>query len=146
MGFAFAQEFLVLEKMGTKKRVEYHIDDQIVFRIRGEENFRRDIIITIFDSTIVFNSGPIKLFDIEQIKPPAKAWMVATGGTFVVAGVGYFVIDQFNKLYVGNGLYYDPKVMRTSIILSGIGASLILLSKRKVKVKKNWRLRYVSIY
>ncbi len=145
-GFSFAQEFLVLEKMGTKKRIEYHIEDQMVFRIQGEEIFRKDKIVALFDSAIIFKSGPVKLSEIEQIKPVVKGWMVVTGGTLVVAGVGYFLIDQFNQLFMGNSLSIDQGVLRTSIILTVTGAGLILLSKRKVKIKKNWRLRYVRIY
>lgn len=143
---SFAQEFLVLEKMGTKKRIEYYIDDPIVFQIQGEDNFNKDVILALTDSSIIFSSGKVQFADIGQIKPPVKAWMAVSGGTLVVAGVGYFLIDQFNKLYVGNGFYYDQKVMRTSIILTGAGVGLILLSKKKVKVKKNWRIRYVNIY
>ena len=132
--------------MGTKKRYEYYFDDVIVFRIQGEDHFNKDIILALTDSTIIFPGGKIQFTDIEQIKPPTKKWMAATGGTLVIAGIGYYLIDQFNQLYSGNGLSNDQGVMRTSIVLVGVGAGLIFLSKKKVKVKKNWRLRYVSIY
>jgi len=143
---SFAQEFLVLEKMGTKKRYEYHFDDQIIFRIRGEDYFNKDVILALTDSSIIFSGGSLEFAEIEQIKPPVKAWMVTSGGTLIVAGIGYYLIDQFNQLYMGNGLSNDPGVMRTSIVLTGVGAGLILMSKKKVKVIKNWRLRHVNIY
>ena len=47
--------------MGTKKRIEYHIEDQIVFRVHGEDIFRKDKIVALIDSAIIFSSGPVKL-------------------------------------------------------------------------------------
>jgi hypothetical protein len=143
----YAQDYLVLEKMGTKKRYEYFPNDKITIQVTGEDSFRKEEIVNLTDSSIVFASGVVLLKNIYRVKPPITGWMVATGGTLVVAGVGYYIIDTFNQVIVaGNKYSTDDGVLRTSIILTGIGASLILLSSKKVKLNKNWRVRIVDIY
>ena len=142
-----AQDYLVLEKMGTKKRYEYFPNDQITFQVTGEDSFRKDEIVTLTDSSIVFSTGVVLLKEIYRVKPPVTSWMMVTGGTLVVAGVGYYLIDTFNQVIVsGNKYSNDENVLRTSIILTGTGASMILLSSKKVKLNKNWRVRTVDIY
>ncbi len=143
----YAQDYLVLEKMGTKKRYEYFPNDKITIQVTGEDSFRKEEIVNLTDSSIVFASGVVLLKNIYRVKPPITGWMVATGGTLVVAGVGYYIIDTFNQVIVaGNTYSTDDGVLRTSIILTGIGASLIFLSSKKVKLNKNWRVRIVDIY
>jgi len=137
----------VLEKMGTKKRYEYYPNDQLHFQLIGEDFFRKDEIMALKDSTIIFAAAIVPLREIVQIKPPVTAWMAATGGTLVVAGVGYYIIDTFNQTVVaGNGYSTDENVLKTSLVLAGSGAALILFSRKKVKVKNNWRIRMVEIY
>lgn len=144
---SLAQDYLVLEKMGTKKRYEYFPNDQITFQVTGEDSFRKDEIVTLTDSSIVFSTGVVLLKEIYRVKPPVTGWLMATGGTLVIAGVGYYLIDTFNKVIVsGNKYSNDEDVLRTSIILTGTGASMILLSSKKVKLNKNWRVRIVDIY
>jgi len=144
---ATAQDYLVLEKMGTKKRYEYFPDDQLTFKIVDEEHFRKDRIVALSDSSILFASGRVPLKEIERIKPPASSWMAATGGTLVIAGIGYYLIDTFNQTVIaGNKYSNDEAVLRTSLILAGTGAGLILFSTKKVKLNNNWRIRMVDIY
>ena len=137
----------MLEKMGTKKRYEYHPNDQLQFQLIGEDFFRKDEIVALRDSTIIFAAAIVPLREIVQIKPPVTAWMAATGGTLMVAGIGYFLIDTFNQTIVaGNGYSTDESVVRASAIMAGTGAALVIFSRKKVKIRNNWRIRMVEIY
>lgn len=142
-----AQDYVVLEKMGTRTRYEYRPGDFLNFQIHGERIFRKQEIVLLSDSSIHFHGGIVPISEIARIKTPTEAWMAASGGTLIVAGVGYFAIDAFNQSVIaGNNYSVDDSVLTTSLVLAGVGSAMVLLSSKKVKLKNNWRLRMVEIY
>jgi len=143
--FVLGQDFLVLDKMGTKKRIEYFVGDPIKYRLIDEKVFRTDEILSLTDSTILFSNGLTKFSHIAAVEH-STPWMRSTGITLIVAGIGYVFIDRFNQMIQGDGLSYDEKVMRSGAILTGSGVALLYFSRRRVKIRKNWRLRLVDIY
>ena len=139
------QEFLVLEKMGTKKRHEYYSGDEIIFKLNDEDYFRKDEIVGIGNGQIIFESGPVPLIDIKKISlSNRKKTFRATGTTLFVGGLGYMLLDLFNKTISDGDVYLDEKVARTAGIIAGTGLTMVILSKKKVSLKKNWRLRIVD--
>ncbi len=144
---SLAQDFLVLEKTGTKKRYEYYPGDPMTFRIKGEI-FRTDEILTFTDSSLVFNGGAVAFKNITRVSlKEHKQWMVGVGSKLIVAGAGYFLIDQFNNSVIqGNKASINDQVVKASLVIVGSGATLLLLSKKRVNTTKNWRLRRVRMY
>lgn len=144
---SFTQDYLVLEKLGTKKRYEYYPGDPITFRIKGK-SFRRDKIKALTDSSLIFNGGNVAFKLIESISlKEHKQWMAGIGSALITAGAGYFLIDQFNNSIIqGNRLSTNDQVVKISLILVASGTTLMLLSKKHVNTTKNWRLRLVNIY
>jgi len=141
-----AQEFLVLEKMGTKKRHEYFSGDDIIFKLKDGNTFRTDEIIGLGGGQIFFETGPVPLIDIEKISlSNKKRIMKATGTTLVIGGLGYMILDLFNKTISEGDVYVDEKVARTAGIIAGTGLAMVVLSKKRISLKKNWRLRIVDI-
>jgi len=141
-----AQEFLVLEKMGTKKRHEYFSGDNIIFKLKDGNTFRTDEIIGLGEGKIFFETGPVPLIDIENVSlSNKKRAMKGTGTTLVIGGLGYMILDLFNKTISEGDVYVDSKVARTAGIIAGTGLVMVVLSKKKVSLKKNWRLRIVDI-
>ena len=138
------QEFLVLDKMGTKKRIEFYPGDPIKFRLKEERIFRTDEIVAITDSVLYMENGIVPFTEIGVVEVTEK-WMQATGVTLMVAGVGYIVLDQFNNVIRGDGLRYDDKVVRSGAIIAGAGAALVYFGRRRIKVRNNWRLRLVDM-
>ena len=141
-----AQDFLVLEKMGTKKRYEYFAGDVIIFKLKSDSFFQKDEIIGLGDTSIVFSSGPVSLRSFEKIslsnkKKPLKG----IGVSLVTAGLGYMIIDLFNKTISDGEVYFDEKVARTAGIIAGTGFAMIAIANKKVSLKHNWRLRIVDI-
>ena len=146
----YSQKFLVLEKMGTRKRLEYHLQQSITYRLKGESFFRTDVIEDLVDDVIVFRFGFFRLKDIYAVdiraKPTGKVDFSRHWLSFIVGGVGYFIVDQFNNAVInGNRARIDEKVLRTSAIITGAGVMMKVLKKKKVKLKRNWRLRIVEI-
>lgn len=143
---AQAQEFLVLEKMGTKKRHEYFTGDEIIFKLKDGDTFRTDEIIGLGQENIYFETGPVPLIDIEKISLKNKKGVLrGTGSTLILGGLGYMVLDLFNKTIRDGEVYVDEKVARTSAIIAGTGFAMMVLGNKKVSLKNNWRLRIVDI-
>ena len=141
-----AQEFLVLEKMGTKKRHEYFSGDDIIFKLKDGDTFRTDEILGMGAGKIFFETGAVPLIDIQKISlSNKKKAMKGIGTTLVVGGLGYMILDLFNKTISEGDVYVDAKVARTAGIIAGTGLTMVVLSKKRISLKKNWRLRIVDI-
>jgi len=141
---------MVLEKMGTKKRFEYHLQQSITYQLKGESFYRTDVIENLVDDVIVFRFGFFRLKEFHTVdiraKPTGRVDFSRHWLSFVVGGVGYFLTDQFNNAIInGNRARIDEKVLRTSAIITGAGVMMKVLKKKKVKLKRNWRLRIVEI-
>jgi len=136
----------VLEKMGTKKRYEYYVGEQIIFQLKSDSFFQRDEIIGLGDSSIVFSSGPVSLHSIEKISLSNKKLpLKGIGTSLVTAGLGYMIIDLFNKTIRDGDVYFDGKVARSAGIIAGTGFTMIAIANKKVSLRRNWRLRIVDI-
>jgi len=145
--YSYSQDFLVLEKMGTKKRYTYYVDDPMTFKLR-ETGFSTDVIVALTDNTIIFAGGVVPIEEIVRVSLKGKNELLAGSGiTLMVAGVGYFIIDQFNNSVIqGYGISTDDGVIKTSAILVGTGFLMYTLARKNVNTAKNWRLRHVNIY
>lgn len=149
-GVIYAQTFMVLEKMGTKKRYVYYVGEEIQYKLPGEKDFRSARITQILDSAFVTHNDsiPFRSIDKINIKSQRKPGLLsAAGPMLIIAGLGYFAIDQINQGVVqGGGSSIDSSVVTASAIISGTGAMIMILRKNKVPLGGWWRLRKVSIY
>ena len=150
--FSFAQTFMVLEKMGTKKRFIYYIGEQINYQIEGQKTFESSLITNILDSGFVANNDTIPFSSLTSIniKNRRESGIVdAAGPILISAGVVLLAIDAINRGLVQEGGYtWDAGIGTTSAVLVTTGALIILLKKNKVNLKENgwWRLRKAAIY
>lgn len=147
---SYAQTFMVLEKMGTKKRYVYYVGEEIEFRRPGEKDFSNVRITQILDSAFVAHNDsiPFKSIDRINIKSKREPGIVNSAGPIlIIAGLGYFAIDQINRGIVqSGGSSWDSSVATTSGIIAGTGALIMILRKNKIPMDGWWRLRKVSIY
>lgn len=150
-GATYAQTFMVLEKMGTKKRYVYYMGETIEYQLKGEKTFNSERITNILDSAFVAYNDTVSFKAVERIniKPKRKASLLNIAGpSLIIAGLGYLAIDQINKGIVqgGGGSTWDSSVATTSFIIAGTGALIIVLQKNKVPLSGWWRLRKVNVY
>lgn len=145
----FGQKFLVLEKMGTKKRYEYYPGDQIIFKTPSEDYFTKGTIAGITDSLIYFKDRSLAIseitdVDISSVKGPSFG---TYAGTYMMVGGGLLLlIDVVNQTWIQGGSYGSSTgVLITSGALMGAGAILVFAKKKRKKLDKWWRLRYVEI-
>ena len=144
---ASGQTFLVLEKMGTKKRHEFQQGDQIEVMLHDDKFFTRINIVGLSDSSIISATEAYNFSSIRTVKLPGKiTFLKIAGPSLMVAGVLLFVFDATNQSVVqGGGYSVSPGVTIASASLIGLGAAFTFAGRNKVKVKKWWRLRVVQI-
>ena len=142
-----AQTFLVLEKMGTKKRYEFHQGEQMEIKLGGDDYFTRITIIGLRDSTVSAENQEINLSSINAVKLKSKSsFLKYSGPLLAIAGVALFTFDAINQTVVQGGSYeFSTGVAVASASLIGVGAAFTFAGRDKVKVKKWWRLRVVQI-
>lgn len=149
-GATYAQTFMVLEKMGTKKRYVYYMGENIEYLLKGQKVYESDRVTNILDSAFVVQSDTIPFKSIEKINVKSKrkaSLLTVAGPSLIIAGLGYLVIDQINRGIVqSGGSSWDSSVATTSFIIAGTGALIIILQKNKVPLDGWWRLRKVSVY
>jgi len=143
-----AQSFLVLEKMGTKKRYEFHLGDQLEVMLDDDDFFTRINILGLKDSSIITDYEEVFLSRIVAIHltgqgKHVKAW----GPPLMLAGIILFAIDIINQTTGENKGDYSPSpaITTASISLFGLGAILTFSGRNKIKLKKWWRLRVVQV-
>lgn len=149
---SIAQTFMVLEKMGTKKRYMYYVGEQVNYQLNNSKSFERGAITNILDSAFVTNSDTIYFSSVATVNISNKRESTivdAAGPVLISAGVVLLAIDVINRGLVQEGGYtWDSGIGTTSIALVSAGALIILLKKNKVSLKENgwWRLRKAAIY
>ena len=150
IGFSFSvsgQTFLVLEKMGTKKRYEFHQGEQIEVMLNNDSFFTRLTIVDLGDSSIITETSTYYFSSVKAVKLRNKpTFLKVAGPTMMVAGALLFVFDVANQTVVqGGGYSSSAGVTITAATLIGLGAVFTYARRNKVKMKKWWRLRTVQI-
>ncbi|MCF6351752.1 MAG: hypothetical protein L3J06_01970 [Cyclobacteriaceae bacterium] len=150
--FSFAQSFLVLEKMGTKKRFVYHAGQQISYQLKGHKSMNQRLVTGISDSAFVANNDTILFSTVKMVHIGNKreSGLLTTAGPILIsAGVIILAIDVINRGLIQDGDYtWDSGIGTTSAALVSSGALIILLRKNKKNLSSNgwWRLRKAAIY
>lgn len=150
LGFSapvFGQKFLVLEKMGTKKRFEYRISDNMDVKLGNDDYFTRITILDLSDSTISAENLEIDFSNINAVKlNKGGSFFKYSGPILMVAGATLLAIDLINQTAVQGGEYQSSTgVYIASASMVSLGAVFTFAGKDKVKLKKWWRLRTVDI-
>ncbi len=150
--FSFAQSFLVLEKMGTKKRYVYHIGQQINYQIEGKKGMEQRILTHILDSAFITHNDTIPFSTIKMVHIGHKresGLLTTAGPVLIMAGVAILAIDVINRGLIQDGDYtWDSGIGVASAALVTSGALIMVLRKNKKNLSNNgwWRLRKAVIY
>ena len=143
----FGQKFLVLEKMGTKKRFEYHLSEKMDLKLDNDDYFTRITLLDLSDSAIYAENMKINFSTINAIKlNKSSGFFKISGPLLMVAGAALLVFDIVNQTAVQGGEYQSSTgVYVASAALVSVGTIFTFAGRDKVKLKKWWRLRTVEI-
>lgn len=141
------QKFLVLEKMGTKKRFEFQINQKMDLRLDEDNYFTRITILDLADSLIMAENLKIDFSSIDAVRLNKKAnFFKYSGPLLMIAGTALLVFDVVNQTAVQGGEYQSSTgVYVASAALFGVGATFTFAGRDKIKIKKWWRFRTVEI-
>lgn len=144
------EKFLVVEKMGSKKRQVYHVGDEITFRVSDEDFYQTSVITNLNISWFSSGNNVTPLDSISHIKLREKSEglrIEKLQTPLIIAAVGYFGLDFINTRIVQNTKYsIEPEVYKPTIVLVTAALLLAPLKARKRKLSGNWRIRYVELY
>lgn len=143
---AYAQKQLVLLK-GQKVLLRWYPGDEIELKMRGNEDRIYSYVNNLYDTAVLAHETLIPFSKIERIYfvHPEPKLLNKIGTALVIAGVGYFLIDQFNTVIVqGEDLAIDENVATTSAIMVAAGLPMMLIKKKSQRMKAGFRLLSVE--
>jgi len=145
-----AQNILILEKTGTKKKTTFKSGDFIRYKLKDQDHYLQDHIVSVKDSSLVFHYNKVSINEIEAIDISKKRFapidLKKIGTLMQVVGIGYIAIDNLNRYVVqGEEYEFDESVWILGGSLFVAGTGMKLLRPRKFKVGGRFRIRVIDI-
>ena len=141
---AQAQKQLVLLKR-EKVIMRFNPGDQFVISLKGEKQKLDSYINNLYDTAALVHRTVIPLHKIDRIYFSQSGLVNLIGKFLVVAGVGYFVIDQFNVMVVnGDEPTLNDNVTTASVAMVAAGLPMMLIKKKSQKIGGKFRLMTVT--
>jgi len=133
-----------------RKQIYYKSGDAIRYKLKLDDHFRKGTILSVMDTAMQFRNYIIGFREIDKIDIRGK-----NTGTFnwhqvgvytQIAGVGYIVLDQFNKTVVqGSPWEFESDVWITGALIFAGGTFLRLAEPRRIKIGTKYRISYLVI-
>lgn len=143
-GIAQAQKQLVLLK---RERVimRFSPGDEFIISLKGEKQKINSYINNLFDTAVLVHKTIVPLHKIDKVYFKRTGLVNLIGKFLVVAGVGYFVIDQFNVIVVnGDEASLNDDVTTASVAMVAAGLPMALIKKKSQRVGGKYRLMMVT--
>ncbi len=107
-----AQNFLLLEKEGSTKRIKFQVGDQLKFKVHNSDTIFEDQISAVFDSAVAFGNFQVPFSDIKQVWiRKERFWPNVVKGLAMLGGPAYFTLDIFNR-----SVNHDKPVLSQSAV------------------------------
>ena len=141
-----AQNFVLLEKEGTTKRIKFQVGDQMRFKLHGSDTLYDEQISAIFDSAVAFGNFQVNYADIKQVWiSKTYFWSSYLKKFSILVGVGYLGLDVFNRT-----INHDKPILsqsaKTVLVTSAAIATVTHLCERRwFRVKGKNRIRRLDI-
>ena len=139
-----AQKQLVILK-NDKVVKRFKPGDDFVFTLKGSKRTYQTYINNLSDTAIVTHRDTIPLYQIDRIYFKQRSFQYTVGAALVAAGIGYFLVDQVNYVFViGNKPELNRDVNRFSIPTIAIGLPLFLFRKKSQHIRHNYHAYVVT--
>lgn len=139
-----AQKQLVLLKR-EKVLMRMNPGDEFVISLKGESRKLNSYINNIYDTAVLLHRTVVPLHKIDRVYFSHTGLVNLIGKFLIIAGVGYFVIDQFNVMVVnGDEPSLDDDVTKASIAMVAVGLPMMLIKKKSQKLRGKYRIMTVS--
>lgn len=105
-------------------------------KLKNKEK-REGKILELTETQIITSNDTLSISSIESLNLKGKRKVNVTsgiGGLLFISGIGYFAIDQVNRLIVKGAEDFDEQVAITSLVLTASGAAILFLRSPYKKV------------
>lgn len=130
------KQFILLKRQTVVAR--FNEGEYIRLKLKNK-SFKEGRIMQLQDGLIITSNDTIPFISIDRINTKgrrSKSTQADIGRLLMIAGVGYFAIDQVNTLFFIEGQSgIDEGVAITSAALAGTGAILLLTRSPYLKVR-----------
>jgi hypothetical protein len=130
-----AQKQLVLLKRESVV-VRFTEGEYLRCKLKNKEK-REGKIIELTETQIITSNDTLLMSSIESLNVKGKRKINATrgiGGLLFVGGLGYFAIDQINRLIVDGADDFDEKGAIISLSIAATGAAILFIKSPYKKV------------
>ncbi len=128
--FANGQDYVVLEKPGTTKRIRYAINDEITFRLKDTATIIKGSIQNIGDSVFVVNGQPFQYSHISKVRTRKQYRFQNTVAETLLGGIPSLALVQVVYGVAASQYPLIDRGMRI-VMSSGMGlAGILLVSQR----------------
>jgi hypothetical protein len=147
---AFAQKYAVLHKVGTTKEIRFKSGDEIRFKLKVDDHYRREHIVSISDTALHFHYFSVSFIEIDKIDVRDRRFSSfnwkTVGTALQIAGIGYIALDSFNKTVVqGDSFEFEESVWVTGAILAAAGTLIKVAKPKRVKLGPKYKMRYFEM-
>lgn len=94
-------------------------------------------ILELTDTHIITSNDTLTISSVESLNMKGRRKIDVTsgvGGLLFIGGIGYFTLDQVNRLIVDGQKDFDKKVAYTSLAMTATGAAILFLRSPYKKV------------
>lgn len=144
----FSQKMLFVEKTNKVKPRKFYINDPLVFRLAGQENYWYDRTINeIFPerSLLLLDLYPVHIDSISAIKIPRKLFYRRAGASFITLGATLTLASTLAFLNRKN----DEQPYNFPFLFGSAGISMLIgiqmVRPITLKMGKRHRLRTVEV-
>lgn len=139
---ADAQSYLVLRKKGSTRKYQYFRGNELVYRMKGFDQFFTDRITDFADSTIILENNILLVeqlaeVDIRNANSNRPAILRSAEAVLPGIGIGLMTLDIFNHTVIdGRDFSLDRRTTITSAALVTTGYALRLMRRKYIKLEK----------
>jgi hypothetical protein len=142
-GFAQRRQLVLLK--GQRVIHRYLPGDDIRIKLKDNDQIINSYVNNLTDTSVLVHTTDIPFHKIERVYFHRTNFANKLGAYLTVAGVGLFLIDQFNVVVInGDKPNIDAGVAKTSIGMIAVGLPLMLIKKKYVKTSYKFKLLSVD--
>jgi hypothetical protein len=141
---AFAQNTLVLEKIGTTRKYAFHLGDNLKIQTIKKNLVLKSYLWNLTDTSLTIGQHTIvPLSDVGAVYKNHH-FPKLMSRFFFIAGAGYIILDSFNNL-INNKQVFVPETLYIGGSLMVVGVALVPLWQTKHKIGIRWKLKIMDI-
>jgi hypothetical protein len=146
-GMVHAQKYMVIT--GKRKQIFYKAGESIRFKLKTEDVYHRSTILSVSDTALQFKHYRIGFDEIDKVDIKGKKtgtfnWN-QIGWLMQMAGVGYIVLDQFNKTLIqGNPWEFESEGWIIGAAIFAGGTIIRVVDPKKVKIGPKYSIKYIE--